>query len=94
MRTIRFTFLCNEEERKLILALSRRLERTQSDVIRLLIREASHILLKDLKQGIGGPSIAPENAMFNILSAKEHILYLKVNPFKKIPHLFYRISDV
>jgi hypothetical protein len=41
MRDERFTFLCNRDERELLAELSSRLSRTQSDVVRLLIREAA-----------------------------------------------------
>jgi hypothetical protein len=44
MRESRFTFLCNEDERRLIAALSERLARTQSDAVRWLIREAAREL--------------------------------------------------
>ncbi len=37
----RFTFLCDEEERRMIAALAKRLERTQSDAIRVVVREAA-----------------------------------------------------
>jgi len=45
----RFTFLCNERERQLIEHLAYRLQRTQSDAIRLLIREASQQLPADYR---------------------------------------------
>ena len=48
MRNHRFTFLCSHEERQLIAALAKRLERTQSDAVRLLIREAVRGLKSDL----------------------------------------------
>lgn len=37
----RFTFLVNREERRVLEALAQRLERSQSDAVRLLIREAA-----------------------------------------------------
>lgn len=39
-RQERFTFLCTHEERRKLALLAHRLKRTQSDTIRLLIREA------------------------------------------------------
>ena len=44
MREDRFTFLCNSDERRLITALAKRLQRTQSDVVRWLVREAAREL--------------------------------------------------
>ena len=44
MRDSRFTFLCDTDERRLLAALSGSLARTQSDVIRCLIREAAREL--------------------------------------------------
>jgi len=41
MRTLRFTFLCNKEERHLITALAETLQRSQSDALRWLVREAA-----------------------------------------------------
>lgn len=43
-RNQRFTFLCNQHERELIENLAQRLQRTQSDTIRLLVREAAQQL--------------------------------------------------
>lgn len=43
----RFTFLCNQDERLLIENLAQCLQRTQSDAIRLLIREAAQQLSAD-----------------------------------------------
>ncbi len=40
-----FTFRVNADERQLIAALADRLQRSQSDAVRLLIREAAHELL-------------------------------------------------
>ncbi len=40
-RLERFTFLCNEDERQIVSALAERLQRSQSDAMRLLIREAA-----------------------------------------------------
>ena len=36
----RFTFLCNQDERRILAALADRLQRSQSDTVRWLIREA------------------------------------------------------
>ena len=40
----RFTFLCNSDERRLLAALAVRLQRSQSDAVRWLIREATREL--------------------------------------------------
>ena len=49
MRKIRFTFLCNDDERQLLNILASHLQRTQSDTVRCLIREATQEIsfLKD-----------------------------------------------
>ena len=44
MRRLRFTLLCNEEERHLITALAETLQRSQSDALRLLVRETAKVL--------------------------------------------------
>jgi hypothetical protein len=44
MRNRRFMFLCSDEERRMLAAVARRLARTESDVVRLLIREAAREL--------------------------------------------------
>jgi hypothetical protein len=44
MRTARFTFLCNAEERRLLAAVAARLSRTESDVLRWLVRETAREL--------------------------------------------------
>ena len=41
MRTLRFTFLCTEEERGLIVALAKTMKRSQSDALRWLVRETA-----------------------------------------------------
>ena len=41
----RFTFLCNKQERKLIEALAHRLQRSQSDTMRFLVRHAANDFL-------------------------------------------------
>jgi hypothetical protein len=40
----RFTFLCNAEERRMLTALSNQLQRSESDSVRWLIREAAREL--------------------------------------------------
>lgn len=52
MRIIRFTFLCNEEERKAISALAKELNRSQSDSLRELLRQSllvrkDNLIVKD-----------------------------------------------
>ena len=42
-----FTIRVNDEERQLIAILAERLQRTQSDAIRLIIREAAKELIKN-----------------------------------------------
>lgn len=44
MRHIRFTFLCNEEEKRIIERLAKQLRRSESDAIRFVIIEASKAL--------------------------------------------------
>jgi hypothetical protein len=44
MRDKRFMFLCTKEERQLLATVARRLARTESDVVRLLIRKAAREL--------------------------------------------------
>jgi len=52
MRDTRFTFVCSRDERELLADLSARLSRSQSDVVRLLIREAC----ARKQESAGGPS--------------------------------------
>lgn len=40
-KEIRFTFLCDADERRVLAALAERLQRTQSDSVRWLIRNAA-----------------------------------------------------
>jgi len=40
MRTYRFTFLCNREERRLLATLAEKIQRSQSDALRWLVRGA------------------------------------------------------
>lgn len=40
-RDERFNFICSEEERQLIAAVAKKLERSQSDTIRLLVKGAA-----------------------------------------------------
>ena len=49
MRKERFTFLCNEHERKLISVLAERLSRSQGDAMRFLVRIAAEELMLDLQ---------------------------------------------
>lgn len=44
MRDRRFTFVCTQDERRLLAGLSQKLARSQGDVLRLLIREATREL--------------------------------------------------
>lgn len=44
MRQQKFTFLCNDEERQLIQSIAERLERSQGDALRILIRTAAQEL--------------------------------------------------
>ena len=46
-RYLRFTFLATSDERRSLAALARRLERSQSDTVRLLIRKAARELPLD-----------------------------------------------
>ena len=43
----RFTFLVNRDERRVLEALAQRMQRSQSDAVRLLIREAARELVRD-----------------------------------------------
>ncbi|GIL15286.1 MAG: hypothetical protein BroJett039_04590 [Chloroflexota bacterium] len=47
MRNNRFTFVCSEDERRILAALADYLNRSQSDALRLLIREAARELITD-----------------------------------------------
>lgn len=47
MRNERFTFVCNANERRVLAALADYLNRSQSDALRLLIREAARELITD-----------------------------------------------
>lgn len=44
MLTKRFTFLCSDDEQRLLLAISKRLKRSQSDAVRSLITAAAEEL--------------------------------------------------
>lgn len=46
----RFTFLCNSNERRILDALARRLQRSQSDSVRWLIRNAAQELETQLAE--------------------------------------------
>lgn len=45
----RFSFTCDEKERQAIKALAERLQRTQSDAVRLVVREAVQQLTAEPK---------------------------------------------
>jgi hypothetical protein len=47
----RFTFLCNDYERRAIVDLAARLQRSQSDAVRFVVLEAT----KQLTQPVEGP---------------------------------------
>jgi hypothetical protein len=47
MREARFTFLCDRNERRMITRLATQLKRTESDAVRLVIREAVRALEAD-----------------------------------------------
>ncbi len=55
----RFTFLCNSDERRLLVALADRLQRSQSDTVRGLIREAA------LEFDVKGNKAATEGVTMN-----------------------------
>jgi hypothetical protein len=59
LRNIRFTFVSNELERTMLAALARHLQRSQSDVIRLLIREAT--IVNGCEINIDKPPIITNN---------------------------------
>lgn len=41
MRNLRFTFLCDNIERQMLRQLAKHLDRSQSDTVRLIIRQAA-----------------------------------------------------
>lgn len=43
----RFTFACDKQDRRMLSDIARRLERSQSDAVRLLIREAARELAQN-----------------------------------------------
>ena len=51
MNNKRFTFLCTEDEREQLSKLAKYYHRTQSDAIRMLIREALQKILYETKSG-------------------------------------------
>jgi len=53
-RKIIFGFRVNRNERRMIEALAARLSRTQSDCVRLIVREAARGLLQDHNNDEGG----------------------------------------
>ncbi len=59
MRNERFTFVCNENERRILAALAEYLNRSQSDALRLLIREAARELITDASAQNARPDAAP-----------------------------------
>lgn len=63
MRDIRFTFLCTGHERKLLMLLSQKLARTQSDTVRWLIREAGLKLIEPPSTNdLPTPSTKPDHS--------------------------------
>ena len=58
MRNERFTFVCNANERRVLAALADYLNRSQSDALRLLIREAA----RELKADADAPSARQTDA--------------------------------
>lgn len=53
-----FAFRINHDERRLLTALAERLQRSQSDTVRLIIREAARELITDADQvEHGAPSL-------------------------------------
>jgi hypothetical protein len=58
---MRFTFLCDSEERRILAALARRLERSQSDAVRWLVRNAAQELGAD-DNSARDPAARPERA--------------------------------
>jgi hypothetical protein len=48
----RFTFVCEKDERKLLEAIAERLERTQSDTIRYLVKLAAQELRLNLQDNL------------------------------------------
>ena len=61
----RFTFACDAEERRILVALARRLERSQSDAVRWLIRRAA------AEFGATDPAPAPQPAPVGVAHAAE-----------------------
>ncbi len=52
VRNERFTFVVNEIERGMIVELARRLNRSESDAVRMVIREAVHALAADTSMSL------------------------------------------
>jgi len=63
-RSERFTFLCNADERKLITAIAKHLNRSQADSIRFLVNVATKELLTDEHDDL-------VNSMVSLKSADE-----------------------
>ena len=56
LRSEFFGLRINQGEREMIARLAQRLQRTQSDAVRLLVREAASVLLQDDEARSGGPA--------------------------------------
>lgn len=56
MRETRFTFLCDNSERRMIEVLAMRLKRNESDAVRFVIREAVRALESDAQPMTAQPS--------------------------------------
>jgi hypothetical protein len=63
----RFTFLCNKKERHILVALAARLQRSQSDTVRLLIREAARELKAQKQSARGAAAGVNRKAAGNVL---------------------------
>jgi len=50
-------------------------------------------LVEDPEEGIGGPAVPPENAVFNVVGAEKVVSYLITHPAKEVPDLFDRIPE-
>ncbi len=80
----RFTFLCDSEERRILAALAERLQCSQSDVVRWLIREAAAELKADETKVAQAESEPAEIASgFWILSADFWLRWVAVSSMQK-----------
>jgi hypothetical protein len=61
MRSFVFTFKCNQDERQAIAALAARLQRTESDAVRWVVKEAARELLAKSSES-QQPAIQPTGA--------------------------------